>query len=322
MRFAFIRAEKASWPVRAMCRVLRVSPSGFYAWLLRPESAHQGRDRALGVLVREAHERSRSTYGSPRVHAQLKANGVTIGRKRVMRLMSEQDLQGRRRRSFVRTTDSRHDHPVAPNVLNRDFTANKPNEKWVGDVTFLHTPDGWLYLAVVLDLFSRFVVGWAISPVNDRELALRALDMAVRRRRPGKGLLHHTDRGSPYASQDYQAALTALGIECSMSRTGNCYDNAVMESWFGKFKTELGEDFESPEHAQRDVFDHIEVFYNQQRIHSTLGYLSPAAFERRPPVASPRLPTAIHNNPQAASLPPNPPRKSTAIEADQPEHSP
>jgi transposase InsO family protein len=304
VKFSFIDAEKAQWPVRAMCRALHVSPAGYYAWNGRPESMRTREDRRLGVLIREAHERSRRTYGSPRVHAEILAQGLRVSRKRVIRVMHEHGLRGRVRRAFVRTTDSEHDQPVAPNLLDRDFTANQPNERWVGDVTYLRTPEGWVYLAVVLDLFSRFVVGWAISAVNDGHLALSALDMAVRRRRPGMGLLHHTDQGSPYASEDYQDALEAVGITCSMSRRGNCYDNAAMESWFGKFKVELGEDFESLAHAKRATFDHIEVFYNQQRRHSTLGYLSPGDFERHAALASANKSTEIHNNPQVISLPP------------------
>jgi transposase InsO family protein len=211
----------------------------------------------------------------------LKAQDVHVSRKRVVRLMQAQGLQGRCRRSRVRTTDSRHNLPVAPNLLDQDFTADGPNEKWVGDVTYLRTPEGWLYLAVVLDLYSRFVVGWALSPVNDRHLALKALDMAVQRRRPGQGLLAHTDQGSPYASEDYQKALSDLGIECSMSRKGNCYDNAAMESFFARLKVELGEFFESHADAWRQVFEFLEVFYNQERLHSSNGFQSPAEFERQ-----------------------------------------
>jgi putative transposase len=257
-----------------------VSPSGFYAWQSRPESDRKAEDRRLGVLVREAHERGRRTYGCPRVHAVLKAGGEHVSRKRVGRLMREQGLCGVSRRRRTRTTDSRHDLPVAANLLDRAFTAEAPNERWVGDVTYLSIPQGWLYLAVILDLYSRMVVGWALGMVNDRWLALRALDQAVRRRRPGHGLLHHSDRGSPYASEDYQKKLASWGIVCSMSRSGDCYDNAAMESWFATFKTELGESFAGEADAEAKVFDYVEVFYNHQRLHSTLGYRSPYAFER------------------------------------------
>jgi transposase InsO family protein len=258
-----------------------VSTSGFYVWIDRPASAREREDQRLSVLVREAHGRSRGIYGSPRVHAELAAQGVRTSRKRVVRLMQAGELQGRTRRAFVTTTDGHHDQPVAPNVLDRDFTATAPNQRWVGDVTYLRTPEGWVYLAVIVDLYSRFVVGWATSPVNDRHLAKRALESAARRRSPPRGLLHHTDRGSPYASDDYQRALAILGFECSMSRRGNCYDNAVMESWFNTLKVELGERFESHADALRKLFDYIEGFYNPHRRHSSLGYLSPAAFERR-----------------------------------------
>ena len=281
MRFEFIFAERTHWPVLVLCRVMQVSKAGYYAWKARPECAHACEDRRIGVLVNEAHERSRRTYGSPRIHAELKAQGVRVSRKRVIRTMRQHGLRGKVRRSYVKTTDSTHGLATAPNTLDRDFTAAAPNERWVGDVTFLRTPDGWLYLAVILDLYSRMVVGWATSETNDRHLVLNALDQGLRRRRPGTGLLHHTDRGSTYASDDYQAALDKAGIVCSMSRKGNCWDNAAMESWFGTMKTELGEVFESATDADRLLFDFIEVFYNQQRRHSSLGYESPGAFERR-----------------------------------------
>ncbi len=281
MRFAFIQAEKATWPVVTMCRALRVSPAGFYAWRRRPEPPRAREDRRLAVLVREAHERGRKAYGSPRVHADLKLRGVDVGRKRVMRLMRQQGLKGRRRRRFVRTTNSNHGLPVAPNLLARDFSAERPNARWAGDITYLRVGDQWLYLAVVLDLFSRFVVGWAVSMTIDEELVDKALRRALERRCPDAGLLHHSDQGSQYASQDYRALLKTYRITCSMSRKGDCWDNAVVESFFGTLKTELGESFESAEDAERKLFDFIEVFYNQQRLHSTLGYVSPGAWERQ-----------------------------------------
>ncbi len=280
MRFTFIEAEKALWPVRVMCRVLLVSPAGFYAWRRRPESARAVENRRLAVQIRAAHEKGRQVYGSPRVHAALAADGVRVSRKRVARLMRDQGLRGRGRRQFVRTTDSSNAENIAPNILNREFKATAPNEKWVGDVTYLRTPGGWLYLAVILDIYSRFAVGWALSTVNDRHLARRALDAAVVRRAPPEGLLHHTDQGSPYASGDYAKALRDLGFEASMSRRGNCYDNAVMESFFNTLKVELGERFESAPDAERKLFDYIEVFYNGVRIHTSIGFLSPRAFER------------------------------------------
>jgi transposase InsO family protein len=280
VKFRFIFSEKAYFPVAFMCRHLKVSPSGFYAWCRRPESTRAKEDRRLAVLVREAHELGRKAYGSPRVHRELKAQGVGISRKRVIRLMQHQGIKGKTRRRWVRTTDSNHSLPVAPNLLARDFQASGPNQRWVGDITYLRTPEGWLFLAAILDLYSRMVVGWATSAVIDRHLVLHALDMALKRRGPGLGLLHHSDQGSQYASEDYQKMLEAKGITCSMSRRGDCYDNAAMESWFGTLKTELGESFPSHAEGKRQLFDYIEVFYNQKRRHSSLGYVSPAEFER------------------------------------------
>ena len=280
MKFEWIDAEKASWPVTRMCKALEVSKSGYYAWRSRPESSRAREDTRLGVLVEESHRASRTIYGSPRVHRDLLKRGERVSRKRVMRLMRERGLEGKVRRRWVTTTDGDHGHRVAPNLLGQNFEASGPNERWAGDVTYLRVPDGWLYLAVILDLFSRRVVGWALSSCNDRRLALRALDMAVRRRRPEPGLVHHTDQGSPYASDDYQEVLDRYGMTCSMSRRGNCYDNAVVESWFGMFKTELGDSFDSVADAKGKVFDYIEAFYNSRRLHSALGYLSPLEFER------------------------------------------
>ena len=264
------------------CRALDVSRAGFYAWRRRPQSAHARDDRRLAVLVRESHERSRRTYGSPRVHAELAAQGERISRKRVIRLMQQQELKGRERRRYKCTTMSDHNQPVAANLLARRFDAEVPNQRWAGDTTELRIGEsGRLFLAVIIDLFSRFTVGWALSAVNDRHLAIKALEMAVRRRCPDEGLLHHSDRGSPYASEDYQKQLEVAGIVCSMSRRGNCYDNAAMESWFSTLKAELGERFESYAEAKEKLFDYIEVFYNQRRIHSSIGYVTPAEFERR-----------------------------------------
>ena len=226
--------------------------------------------------------RSRRRYGSPRVHADLADQDVHVSRKRVARVMREEGLQARPRKRFKSTTMSDHDQPVAANLLNRDFTAAAPNQRWVGDTSeFLVGDGGKLYLAVILDLFSRFVVGWAVSAVNDRHVTLKALGMAIKRRCPEAGLLHHSDQGCTYASEDYQAILEQFGITCSMSRRGDCYDNAVMESFFSTVKAELGEHFESYGLAKEQLFDYIEVFYNQRRRHSTLGQISPAAFERR-----------------------------------------
>ena len=282
MRFALIDAEKASYPVARMCKWLEVSRSGFYAWRGRPPSEHECEDDRLRVLVREAHVQSRKTYGSPRVHFDLAENDVHVSRKRVARIMQEEELVARQRRRYKCTTMSDHDQPVAANLLDRRFHAEAPNQRWVGDTTELlvGTSGAKLYLAAILDLFSRFVVGWAVSAVNDRHLTIKALDAALRRRCPGAGLLHHSDQGCTYASEDYQDILVANGITCSMSRRGNCYDNAAMESWNSTLKSELGERFESYAAAKAELFDYIEVFYNQQRRHSSLGYASPAQYER------------------------------------------
>jgi len=284
VKFALIQAEKAECPVAVSCRALGVSRPGFYAWSRRGESTHAKDDRRLAVLVLEAHERSRRIYGSPRVHADLLAAGERVSRKRVIRLMQNQDLKARVRRRYKCTTMSDHDQPVAANILARRFEADVPNQRWVGDTTELRIGDsGRLFLAAIVDLFSRYVVGWALSAVNDRHLAIKALEMALRRRCPDAGLLHHSDQGSPYASEAYQNELTARGITCSMSRRGNCHENAAMESWLSTYKFELGERFETYADAKKKSFGYIEVFYNQQRRHSALDYMSPAEYERKRP---------------------------------------
>jgi len=234
------------------------------------------------VLVRASFEESHHRYGSPRIHEDLIEQAIHVSRKRVVRLMQEEGLKARARKRFKCTTMSNHDQPVAANLLNRQFTADAPNRRWVGDTTeFVIGESGKLYLAAILDLFSRFVVGWAVSAVNDRHLALKALGMALKRRCPTAGLLHHSDQGCTYASEDYQRVLDAHGITCSMSRTGDCYDNAVMEAFFSTVKSELADRFESCGVAKMELFDYIEVFYNQRRRHSTIGYVSPAVFEQR-----------------------------------------
>ena len=263
-----------------LCTVLGVSRAGFYAWRSRAPSPRQEQDEKLRILVREAHLRARRTYGSPRVHLALRRQDIRVSRKRVIRLMRAEGLVARARRRYRCTTMSDHEQPVAANLLGREFTAARPNERWIGDTTELVTSGGRVYLAAILDLYSRFVVGWALSAVNDRHLTIRALDMALRRRCPAAGLLHHSDQGSTYASEDYQAVLEAHGITCSMSRRGNCYDNAAMESWFSTLKSELGERFETAGEAKDKLFDYIEVFYNQERMHSAIGYAAPAEFER------------------------------------------
>jgi transposase InsO family protein len=285
--FAFIASKEVAFPIETMCRVLEVSRSGYYAWKKRPEPAKSKQDARLAAEIASAHQRSRGIYGSPRVHRDLKARGLRVGRKRVERLMRESGLRGRAKRRFVCTTDSNHALPVAPNLLGRRFEVDAPNRVWVGDVTYIPTASGWLYLAILLDLFSRRVVGWATSATNDRALALAALESALKYRRPPDGLLHHTDRGSPYASDDYQAALARRGIVVSMSRTGDCYDNAVAESFFATLKAEHVEhqDFPSREVARASIVDYIEHFYNPARRHSSLGYVSPIEFELKSHVA-------------------------------------
>ena len=259
-----------------------MSTSGYYAWCRRSESAHAQRDRQLRVLVRASFDASKQRYGSPRIHEDLLEQKVRVSRKRVIRLMQEDGLQARARKRFKCTTMSDHDQPVAANLLDRQFTADGPNRRWVGDTTeFVIGESGKLYLAAILDLFSRFIVGWAVSAVNDRHLTLKALGMALKRRCPEAGLLHHSDQGCTYASEDYQRMLDANGITCSMSRRGNCYDNAVMEAFFSSVKSETADRFASCGEAKMELFDYIEVFYNQRRRHSTLGQISPAEFERR-----------------------------------------
>lgn len=239
-------------------------------------------DRRLAALVRSAHEAGRCYYGGPRVLRELRAQNVRIGRKRIIRLMRRLGLVTKRNRRFKCTTKSDPGRPAAPNLLTRDFTAPDANRRWVGDATeLLIGTSAKLYLAAILDLYSRFIVGWAVSPSNDRHLAIRALENAIKRRCPDEGLLHHSDRGAPYTSEDYQKILAARWIECSMSRKGNCIDNAAMESWFSTLKAELGERFESFGQAKEELFDYIEVFYNQKRRHSSLDYVSPAEYERK-----------------------------------------
>lgn len=283
MKFAWITAEKAfgEFTVTELCRALRLSTSGYYASLKREPSARAKKDVALRVRIRASFEESRKTYGSPRVLEDLREDGEKVGRNRVIRLMQQEGLRARARKRFKCTTMSDHDQPVAANVLDRNFEAEAPNQRWVGDTTeMLTTSGGKFYLAAIIDLYSRFCVGWAVSAVNDRHLTMRALEMAIRRRCPDVGLLHHSDQGSTYASEDYRDLLEAHGITCSMSRRGNCLDNAAMESWFSTVKFELGETFESIHRGKQQLFDYIEVFYNQRRRHSTLDYVSPARYER------------------------------------------
>ena len=277
-----IRAEKASFPVTIMCNALGVKRGSYYAWERRPNAERERSEDELVVHIRDVFRRSRGTYGSPRVHAELNETGVEVGRHRVARLMREHGLQARRPKRYRNTTDSEHSLPVAPNLLERRFDAEAPNRVWVADITCLWTHEGWLYLAVVLDLFSRRVVGWAMDDNMRKELALKALGMAIGQRRPAAGLMHHSDRGSQYASAAYRAALDTAGAVCSMSRRGDCYDNAVAESFFSTLEAELEGRcrWETLEAARLAVFDYIEAFYNTRRRHSYLGKISPAAYEK------------------------------------------
>ena len=280
MKFAFIQAEKASFPVTLLCRVLEVSRQGFYAQQHRPEAARHAVDRRLSGEIVAIHRASRRCYGSPRIHAELRARGHRTSRKRVARLMRASGLIARRRRRF-RVPNPSTALMAVGNVLDRQFAAPAPNRRWVSDITYLTTSAGWIYLAVILDLFSRRVVGWATSDRLGEGVALDALTMSLARRRPAAGLVHHSDRGPQYISDQYGSVLARHGIVTSLSRRGNCWDNAVAESFFATLKVELVYETKWPNlhEAQRALFDYIELFYNGQRRHSSLGYLSPRAFE-------------------------------------------
>ncbi len=271
-------AEKANYPVSLMCRVLGVSRSGLYAWQHRGPSSRETSDVALRHEIRAIHASSRGTYGSPRVHRGLRRDGIRVGRKRVERLMRQDGLRGRLRRRFRRTTDSNHSLPVAPNHLNRQFLVDAPDRVWAGDITYIRTGSGWAYLAVILDLHSRMVVGWALADHMRTELVEKALESALGQRAPSTDMLHHSDRGSQYASASYSSMLADRGITMSMSRRGDCYDNAVVESFFGSLKQELVHHvrWEHLAQARAALHDYIEVFYNRQRLHSSLGYRTPA----------------------------------------------
>ncbi len=283
MRFAFILVEKAFYPIAVLCRVLAVSRSGFHAWRTRPTSTREVANRQLALTVKAIHRESRGTYGSPRVTAQLRAQGQPVSRKRVARVMNLLGIQARSKRRFKQTTDSNHANPIAPNVVGRMFSATAPDRVWVTDVKAIATGEGWLYVAPVIDLFSRRVVGLALRNQNDTELALAALESAVSQRRPTAGLIHHSDRGGPYASARYRDRLAALECVASMSRKGDCWDNAVAESFFSTLVHELlsREFFATRQQAERAIRDYIHNFYNLRRRHSTIGYLSPIEFELR-----------------------------------------
>ena len=277
MKYRFISAHRETFKVGRMCTLFNVSRSGYYAWLTRPESPRNRENRSLEDKIRLLHAASHGIYGSPKIHRDLVEDGVRCGKNRVARIMRKANIRSCTKKKFKATTNSRHGLPVAANLLNQDFTADDPDRVWVGDITYVPTQHGWLYLAVLIDLYNRQVVGWATSARMTRQLAIDALQMALDRRSPDQGLVHHTDRGSQYASGDYQKVLTERRIVCSMSRKGNCYDNAVAESFFRLLKMEWVNHYRylSREEAIRSLFYYIEIFYNRKRRHSALGYATP-----------------------------------------------
>jgi len=286
VRYACIKAHEGQHRVVLMCRVLDVCRSGYYAWLKRTPSARALRNERLQVEVRAIHRQSRGTYGSPRICEELRERGERVSRKRIACLMRLEGIQGKKRKRVRRTTDSSHSQLIAQNLLERRFSVQSVegiDRVWVSDITYVPTREGWLYLAVVLDLASRMVVGWAMGSSLESGLATAALEMALGRRSPGEGLLHHSDRGVQYASWEYQERLALCGAVASMSRKGNCWDNAVAESFFATLEVELIEDadWRTRQEARAAIFEYIEVWYNRQRRHSSLGYLSPAEYERR-----------------------------------------
>jgi transposase InsO family protein len=282
MRYDFVERHRGRWPVRLMCRVLRVSPGGYYDWRGRPQSIRGARHDALVAAIKVIHGEVKARYGSPRIHAELVARGEPCCVNTVARLMRQEGIAAKTKRKFRVTTDSNHDRPVAENVLDRRFEPEAPDRAWAADITYVATGEGWLYLAAVEDLYSRRIVGWSMGSRIDSRLVVAALEMALTARQPGAGLVAHSDRGSQYASEHYQALLACHGIVGSMSRRANCWDNAPMESFFASLKKELthGEVFATREEARSRLFEYIEVFFNRIRRHSSLGYLSPAQYER------------------------------------------
>jgi transposase InsO family protein len=284
MRFRLIEDHRDIWPVRIMCNALSVSPSGFYAWRSRPQSPRKIANRELLSDIRRIHADHRGRYGAPRIYAELRAEGQSVSRKRVERMMHQHGIRAHTPRRYrVCTTDSKHSLPVAANLLEQNFVAEKPDQVWLADITYIPTGEGWLYLAVILDLFTRKVVGWAMRDHMRAELTTAALTMALQRRRPAAGLIHHSDRGSQYAAGDYRKILQATAITQSMSRKANCWDNAPMESFFGTLKTELVHPCDYPDRdaARRDLFAYIEGYYNRRRIHSAIGYITPEQADRK-----------------------------------------
>ncbi len=278
----FINKHIRECPLRLLCKVAKVSRSGYYAWKRRSPTQQQHVNAELLVSLRAIHTASRGTYGRPRLLRALRREGFECSSERLRRLMLKNGIASKHRRKYRATTNSKHSFPIADNMLKRNFTAIASNSVWVADTTFIATKEGWMYLAAILDVFSRSIVGWAMGNENSRHLCLRALDMATSRRKVEKGLVHHADRGSTYASHDYQRRLNSWGMVCSMSAKGDCWDNAMMESFFHTLKVELIRDeaFQSRADASAAVFEYIEVFYNRQRLHSSLGFTSPADYER------------------------------------------
>ena len=287
MKYAFIRKHDAEFGVARMCAVLDVSRSGYYDWARRPPSAHSVSDGKLLIEIRRVHLAFRCNYGAVKTWQELRTQGIACGKHRVSRLRRQNGIEAMRRRRFRLTVENHHTAPAAPNLLQRRFNVSGPNRVWVGDMTFIRTRVGFLYLAVLLDLFARKVVGWSMHDRPNQELLLGALSMALANRRPLPGLIHHTDQGVLYAAGEYRDLMGKYGLVPSMSRRGDCYDNAVAESFFSNLKNELvhQRDFRSRESARAAIFDYIEVFYNRQRGHQTLGYLSPVAFEQHHGVA-------------------------------------
>ncbi len=281
MRYACIDRRRSDYPVRLMCQALQVSASGYYAWRVRPESRRSQVDRQLTQVIRAVHAESEGTYGSPRIHAELNEEGIRCGRAKVARLMRKTGLKGCPKRRFKVTT--RSGLARAENLLDQDFSAEMPNQRWASDITYIWTGQGWLYLAVVMDLYSRRIIGWSMSRRNNRHLVLNALTMALGHRRPAATLIHHSDRGVQYLSDDFQDLLKQHGITCSMSERGSCYDNAVVESFFASLKRERikRKKYKTRDQARADVFDYIERFYNRQRRHGYVGNISPVEFEKR-----------------------------------------
>lgn len=279
MKYAFIEQQRGRHPVRVMCAALQVSPSGYYAWRSRPESQRSRADRELKKVIRLAFEENRRTYGVPRIQLELREQGYRVGRQRIGRLMREEGLRPAKTRRYRRTTIGNDEHPKAPNVLDRCFTVGAPDRVWAGDITYLRTMEGWLYLAVLIDLYSRRVVGWAVSTRLTLDLVEAALKRALYERVPGPGLMHHSDRGSQYTSADYQRELERHHVTVSMSRKGDCWDNAVVESFFATLKAELGDTFSSRKAARIALFDYIEIFYNRKRRHTSVGGIPPVEVE-------------------------------------------